>query len=73
MYANLEAEMTRVGIKNEDLAKVIGRDERTVRNKRAGVTEFTLNETLAIRGKFFPNMTLEYLFERSGDTEQEVG
>lgn len=73
MYANLEAEMTRVGIKNEDIAKVIGRDERTVRNKRAGVTEFTLNETLAIRDKFFSDMTLEYLFERNEDSEKKVG
>ena len=73
MYANLEAEMTRVGIKNEDIAKVIKRDERTVRNKRAGVTAFTLDETLAIRDKFFPELSLEYLFERTADPEKEVG
>lgn len=72
MYANLEAEMTRIDIKNEDIAKVIKRDERTVRNKRAGVTAFTLDETFAIRDNFFPELSLEYLFKRYTDPE-EVG
>ena len=64
MYPNLEAEMTRNGIKNEDIAKAIDRDERTVRNKRSGATEFTFNEALAIRDKFFPSLTLEYIFKQ---------
>lgn len=64
MYPNLEAEMTRNGIKNEDIAKAIGRDERTVRNKRSGATEFTFSEALAIRDKFFPSLTLEYIFKQ---------
>ena len=65
MYPNLEAEMVRKGIKNEDIAKAIDRDERTIRNKRSGSTEFTFNEVLIIRDKFFPIHTLEYLFEQS--------
>lgn len=73
MYANLEAEMTRIGIKNEDIAKVINRDERTVRNKRSGVTEFTLNETMMIRDVFFHGLTLEYLFKRNSAPDKEVG
>ena len=65
MYPNLEAEMVRNGIKNEDLAKAIERDERTIRNKKSGTTEFTFNEALVIRNKFFPVHALEYLFEQS--------
>ena len=65
MYSNLEAEMTRNGIKNGDIAKVIKKDERTVRNKRAGTTEFTLTETFAIRDNFFPELSLEYLFKQT--------
>ena len=65
MYFNLEAEMSRSGIKNDDIAKVIDKDERTVRNKKAGITPFTFNETILIRDKFFPKLTLEYLFEKA--------
>ena len=70
MYFNLEAEMVRSGLKNEDLAKAIKRDERTVRNKRSGTTEFTLNETFIIRDTFFPKLSLEYLFEKTEHTEE---
>lgn len=65
MYANLEAEMARNNVRNEDIAKAIKRDERTVRNKKSGITEFTWNEVLIIRDKFFQKLTLEYLFEQS--------
>lgn len=65
MYPNLEAEMARNNVRNEDIAKAIKKDVRTVRNKRSGVTEFTWNETLIIRDKFFQKLTLEYLFNQS--------
>lgn len=65
MYPNLEAEMARNNVRNEDIAKAIKKDERTIRNKRSGATDFTWNETLIIRDVFFPNLQLEYLFEKS--------
>lgn len=68
MYPNLEAEMARNNVRNEDIAKAIKKDERTIRNKRSGVTDFTWNETLIIRNVFFPSLQLEYLFEQSQQT-----
>lgn len=65
MYKNLEAEMIRYDVSNDDIAKVINKNSRTVRNKRAGTTVFTLPEIIAIRDTFFPKLKLEYLFEQT--------
>lgn len=65
MYPNLEAEMVRHNIKNDDIAKALGRDSRTIRSKRSGTTDFTLTETFLIKETFFPKLKLEYLFEQS--------
>lgn len=65
MYKNLEAEMTRFDISNDDIAKVINKNSRTVRNKRAGITAFTLPEIITIRDTFFPELKLEYIFEHT--------
>lgn len=73
MYPNLEAEMARKKIRNEAIAKVIDKDVRSVRNKKAGVTEFTFNETVQIRDKFFPGVSLEYLFEQEDSDPQVKG
>ena len=73
MYANLEAEMIRTGVENRDLARIIGKNERTVRNKKSGETEFTYAEALAIRDNLFPELTLEYLMKKTTNvSEKEV-
>ena len=49
-------------ISNRDIARAIGKDERSISNKLSGRTDFTRIEMFAIRDTFFPEMTLEYLF-----------
>lgn len=62
-YRNLAAEMTRRGITNCDVSRVLElKTERTVRDKLSGKYPFTFNEVKTIRDTFFMGMDLEYLF-----------
>lgn len=67
MFPNLDAELARKNISTKELAKMIGTSEKTVNNKRAGRTEFTLSEIKIISG-LFPDASLDYLFAKK--TEQ---
>jgi hypothetical protein len=65
MYANLKAEMARSNIKVVDLASATGRAEKTIRSKLAGDYDWTIGEASAIRSRFFPSMSVDYLFENN--------
>lgn len=67
MLYNLRAEMARNGITNADLAKAINKTERKVKDSVAGKYEFKVSEAFDIRNRFFPSMTMEYLFNRGND------
>ena len=54
--------MVKADISIHDLALKIGITERSLRNKINGVTSFTWNEVLEIRGIVSPTMSLEVLF-----------
>lgn len=69
MLLNLKAEMTRFGISDADIAKAIGRSERSVRDKISGRSQFTFPEANTLRNQLFPGLKLEYLFSRSGDKD----
>lgn len=62
MLCNLKAEMARRSISILDIAKEIGRTDRSVREKISGRTQFSVPDATAIRDKFFPGFSLEYLF-----------
>jgi hypothetical protein len=62
MFKNLQKEMKEQHISNRDIARAIGKDERSISNKLSGRTDFTRIEMFTIRDTFFPEMTLEYLF-----------
>lgn len=63
MYKNLEAEMTRNSISSYDIAKVINKSYNTTREKLTGKSPLHLNEAIKIKRQFFPNSTLDYLFD----------
>lgn len=63
MYRVLRGEMVKADISIHDLALKIGITERSLRNKINGVTSFTWNEVLEIRGIVSPTMSLEKLFK----------
>lgn len=64
MLSNLIAEMARIGINRNDLAKVTGLSYGTILKKVNGEYEFDMSEAKKIKLKFFPDLSLEYLFEK---------
>ena len=66
---NLLAEMKRYGIRNKDLSQVLALTDRTISNKLAGETEFTVKEALAVRDTFFPGLRISYLFAETDNPE----
>lgn len=62
MYRNLKAEMARRGITNERLARGIGVNPATMSAKLNVVGRMRLDEAQQLRDKFFPEMTMDYLF-----------
>lgn len=63
MYKNLDAEMARIGISKKDLAKFLNQRYPTVVDKTNGKSRFRLDEAMAIKKRFFPDKSIEYLFE----------
>lgn len=70
MYPNLDAEMARKGIKRKDLASLFSGRVPTVSDKLNGRYPLSLYEAEKIRGEFFPELTLDYLFERQEEIVQ---
>ena len=63
MYRNLKAEMVRENITNNDLANLLKVRPATISDKINSKYEFKLTEAFAIKNKYFPNLSIEYLFE----------
>ena len=67
MYQNLMAEMARRGIKKKDLAAFLGLRYPTLVDKTNGRSRFFFDEAVKIKNHFFPDCSLEYLFESKND------
>lgn len=68
LYPNLAAECARKGIKQKDIARVIDtRRIATVSAKLSGKSPLLIDEAFKIQSAFFPNCTLDYLFQTSSD------
>lgn len=65
MYPNLDAEMARKGLKRKDLAELFGGRIPTVSDKLNGKYPLSLHEAERVRALFFPDLTLDYLFDRN--------
>lgn len=63
MYRNLEAEMARNGITRKDISSFLNVRYATVVQKLSGKYRFKLDEAFTIKKKFFPELSLEYLFQ----------
>lgn len=68
-YANLKAEMARRNINIKDLMEVTGKSRSGVSKNLNGQGAFSVEEGINIRDKFFPNLSIDYLFA----TEEAVG
>lgn len=65
MLIYLEHRMKQEKVSREDIRKLLGVSEKTVRNKLSGRTDLTWNEARKIRRTFFPADDYEKLFELS--------
>jgi len=68
-YNNLKAELVRINLDQKKLAVELNIAERTLSFKLSGKSPFTVDEMWFIKNKYFPNLTLDYLFQqfRGGD------
>ena len=64
-YMNLQIEMLKKGVTQEELAKLIKRTRLTISNKLQGETSFLVEEAFLIQKTFFPDKELNYLFRRT--------
>ena len=69
MYKNLKREMKKRGVLSSEIAELLGVRRETIYNKINGQISigFTLDEALKIKEKYFPDMSIELLFEREGE------
>ncbi|HHV63855.1 MAG TPA: helix-turn-helix transcriptional regulator [Peptococcaceae bacterium] len=67
IFRNLRAEVARRGFEYEDIAKRIGVSDRTLRKYLSGETKIPFTHARKIQRKFFPDLTLEYLFDYPDD------
>lgn len=71
MYRNLRAEMARESITMVDISEYLNVRYATVNDKVNGKYRFYYDEALMIKKHFFPNCSLEYLFEKEEQVESE--
>ena len=63
-FPNLEAEISKNGVKKKDIATALGINTRTLSLKMTGKTEFLLSEALYIHS-LFPRVPVEELFSHA--------
>ena len=69
-YRNLRAEMARIGITIKDLMAVTGKSRPGISNNLNAKGSFSVKDSLAIRNTFFPDMSIDYLFESDDEPEK---
>ena len=62
VFLTLRAEMVRHGVSKDDIAKLLGQNEKTTRYRLSGKLDFTIWEMKKIKDRFFPKLTIDYLF-----------
>lgn len=65
MLKNLLAEMIRRDVTRQQIADSISVSYGTALTKINGNYEFTVEEARKIKEEFFPDLTIEYLFDKS--------
>ena len=63
MLSKLRTEMYKRKITGKDIGKCINRSEKSISNKIHERSDFTRKEMFLIKSNFFPEFSLDYLFE----------
>lgn len=71
--SNMEAEMKRNGVSRIDIAETLGVSYRTIHSKFNGESEWSYTDCVTVRDKYFPDMSLEYLFQIDNTVGGEEG
>ncbi|GAK08964.1 hypothetical protein JCM19038_2766 [Geomicrobium sp. JCM 19038] len=70
MRSNLKFEMKERNIKTKQLAEFLEVRYATVLDKINGHYDFSYKECVQIKRKFFPGMSMEYLFALDSDEDE---
>ena len=70
-YKNLKAEMGRDDVTIESISELLQIHRNSVANKLNGKTTFSIEEAKAIKTAFFPDYTLDYLFDTENQESME--
>ena len=68
LYPNLEAEISRQGFMDYQVAERIGITPTNFSYKKSGKTSFDISDMKKLKELF--NQSMDYLFETSGDTSE---
>ena len=71
MYKNLITEIKKCDISINDMSENLKIPHELLIARFSGKTEWTRKEMLDIKYKFFPNLSLEYLFENSNACDED--
>ena len=63
---NVKGEMAKQNITIEDVSKTLEIHRNSVANKLNGDSAFTIEEAFKIQKKYFPKLSLNYLFSTEG-------
>lgn len=64
IYRKLAARIALLGLRKNEVARLLGISASTLHNKLCGVTEFTLTEVLALKKMLCMTSSIEEAFER---------
>lgn len=67
--ANLKGEMAKKGVTIEEISKLLQIHRNSVANKINGDSAFTIDEAFKIKNRYFPMLSLNYLFSKEEDEE----
>ena len=73
VLVNLVKEMAAAKITNEMLAEKLSVHRNTIANRIDGIGNFSIAEALTVQKTFFPNLGIEYLFEKASEQQKEWG
>lgn len=68
VLVNLKAEMVRNNVKPKDIADELNVRLATIYDKLNGHYDFSFNEAIRIKRRFFPDYDIEYLFDSGNQT-----
>lgn len=63
----LRGELKSIGVKQAEVADLLGMTNSNFNRKLAEAVPFTRDEMFAIRDRYFPGVTVDHLFQSDGD------